>query len=170
MGHLLTLIHNFLFQRDVIARAGGWDETIRIAQDFHLVGTLAMTAGKWALYNEVSSTYRLLPTSLYHSAERRTKARNIVKTLTNLERRVAAASIRDKYRRDLAFMYLRFGRNLYDLDRRSWQACYDRARDLAPDVLPAGPWPYRLLARLIGVRLGEHAGGLLRLACSRLGR
>jgi glycosyltransferase involved in cell wall biosynthesis len=153
-----------LFSRTWLARVGGYDASLRLVEDVHLLARLVMAGGR--IVGASSTTplfwYRRRSGSLSSSDQR-----------GFVEAQVRNARLVEDYWRSIAALTPERGRflaRLYASAVRGWvvdnpdgfERMADRIDRLQPGFVPAEPATLRQLSRLVGYRRAERAAGRYR--------
>jgi glycosyltransferase involved in cell wall biosynthesis len=146
-----------LFRRSVVARIGGWDESLQAAQDRDFFTSVAMAGARIAYQPGAHFIYR-------RHGEGSITTSNRLCWLEN-HRRVSEKAIAalkssqrfsKEYRQNLATFYFVLARAYFDLDRNKYQEIIETLIDLDPAFRPKESKLYNLTQRLLGFRMAEE--------------
>jgi glycosyltransferase involved in cell wall biosynthesis len=144
-----------LFRRTVVEKVGGWDESLKAAQDTDFFISVARVTTNVIYQPGCDSIYRR-PNDITVSTDRQRKLENLQRVF---DKAVAALISQNRlmtqYRRAVARSYFALARNCYDLDRDHYHDLMIKVLTFDPGFKPTESRLYNMTQRLLGYQLAE---------------
>jgi glycosyltransferase involved in cell wall biosynthesis len=152
-----------LYRRNVVEEVGGWDETLRAAQDRDFFTRVAMHSKRIVYQPGCDSIYRRYGNVTVSTSNKERFVRSHQKVLEKSELLLAANErLSDSYKRAIATSYLWLARCSNPVDPQLAQLCVQRSQLLDPTIPLEWSRSYNFLYRLGGFGLAERASNLKR--------
>jgi len=162
-----------LYRRHAIDRVGGWDETLRAAQDTDFLTSVALSGARilyqpgsqfiYRKYGDVTVSTSSLNRWLESMCQSRAKSESVL---------ISSGRLTDEYKMALAVGYFESARACYSLDPRSSFAIYARTLggltrkilDLSPHFMAPESRTFVATQRILGLSIAMHVFFRLRAA------
>jgi glycosyltransferase involved in cell wall biosynthesis len=160
-----------LWQREAVIHAKGWDEQLRIGQDFDFFVSMLLSDSKVSYLPGQSSVYRHYGSPRVSSKHQVYMTVDFPRILSKAETALhAAGHLLPKYKEAMAQHYLRIARACYDTDRVRYRYLLGRALSLCPQLRPEVPLMYNLLRVIVGFEFADlissHKRSILQVVTS----
>jgi glycosyltransferase involved in cell wall biosynthesis len=145
-----VMVSAYLVRREKAFVGGGWDESIRAAQDFDYWVGLALNGCSFCYQPGLTAVYRHHGDNTVSRNRRRWldgKARVAEKVGARLQ---TDGRLHAAYRQALAVLHLNLARNYFDIDRLAYDGHLAAALNLDPGVARTDTPLYRAAARVVG--------------------
>jgi glycosyltransferase involved in cell wall biosynthesis len=151
-----------LLRRKAVVQIGGWDESLKAAQDTDLMIRLAMAKPRFQYQPGCESIYRRYGNVTVGTSQPARWLENHLKVLDKASAELARGNrLTANYGHALAVSYFRLARGLFDLDRSAYDRAMARVFQLEPQFQPPGSILYKTVRRLFGFKGAE------RVACAK---
>lgn len=145
-----------LFRRAAVERAGGWDESLRAAQDTGLMVSLGLSGGVARYQPGCASIYRRYGAVTVSTSNLDRWLRCHQRVLEGAVDRMRANGSLDVYRVEVAGCYFNLARNYYELDRTMFRMNLAMALKIWPEFKPDGSWWYKTTQGIVGYEVAEY--------------
>jgi hypothetical protein len=150
----------YLFRRDIIGRAGGWDEEQHVIEDVRFLLACVLQGARLAYSPGVAAMYRVRSTDdLDPSQSRRDQeafTRGCLRNATTMEWAWMSRGKLSTAQADaLVRVYGQVARASFARDMPTFEIAYAALRRLQPGYMPTEPWHLALASRVVGYRSAE---------------
>jgi glycosyltransferase involved in cell wall biosynthesis len=156
LGGWWVASHAVLLRRQAVSRIGGWDESLKAAQDTDLMIRLALAESHFVYQPGCHSIYRRYGNVTVGTGNR---LRSLDNHSRVLDKAIAALDakkdMKHKYRRNLAQSFFRLAHTYFDLDRTKYESTMEKALSLDPEFSPSASPVYRTVQWLLGFRTAD---------------
>lgn len=163
LGNWWVALNAFLFRRETVVKIGGWDETLRAAQDRDFVYRAALADATFGYQPGCHTIYRRYGNSTLSTGNRPDWLRSHIRTVEQAEQTLARQGrLTNAYRTVLAHSYFELVREAYDIDRGEHRRLLRKVLELEPSFVPRDKSVYNLLWKLVGPERTEDLAALYR--------
>lgn len=160
-----------LFRREAVEKGGGWDETLRAAQDRDFFLSVSLSGADVRYQPGCHSIYRRYGSVTVSTSDTGRWLDNHVRVLSKAENFLTAANIMSEpYRQALAHSFFSIARNYYAIDRALYKKYRDKAFQVCPTFKPQVSRVYNGVRRLCGFAVAERLAWLKRAGLGLLVR
>jgi glycosyltransferase involved in cell wall biosynthesis len=146
----------YLFRRDIVDRAGGWDEQQPVVEDVRFVLSCALHGAEFRYMPGVSALYRVHEADSLSTADPTAFTRGCLRNAAMLEEWwTAYGGLGGARSAALLRVLSQVARASYGRDQATFDAALASLEHLQPGYTPAHPWHLALVARLVGYRSAE---------------
>lgn len=158
-----------LFRRQAVLEAGGWDETLKAAQDRDFITTVALNGADIRYQPGCYSVYRRYGKVTVSTSESLRWVTNHLCVLEKAESQLEASGrLFSRYRLALAGSYYKLARRCYDTDRSLYHRLVGKTLALWPEFQPRESTSYNVAYRLFGLAFADRLASYRRRVRRRL--
>lgn len=163
LGGWWTANMTLLLRREVVSQSGGWDETLKAAQDRDFSISIALSGADIRYQPGCHSVYRRHGSATVSTSDLLRWLESHQAVLEKAEARMQAAGcLSARYRSALASSFFSLARNYYDIDRSEHAALLHKTLSLSPGFRPRESRLYNLSQGLFGFAMAEELASRMR--------
>ncbi len=158
-----------LHRREIVERSGGWDESLRVAEDTAFLFSLVMAGADLRYQPGCFSIYRRYGNVTVSTADPTRRLYYQGCLLEEIQQKFEARGwLTGTYREALAQFYYRQARSYYGSDPATYELWRAKSYSLDPNLVPLGSSAYNVLRRCLGVAAAERLTYLKRSVEGRI--
>jgi len=165
----------YLFRREIVERAGGWDEQQHVVEDVRFLLACVLQGGRLAYCPGLAAMYRIRAEGeLGLSQSRRDPVaftRGCLRNAQTMEQAwIGRGGLSIQQTSALVRVYSQVARASFACDTPTFETAYAALRRLQPGYTPEEPWHLALASRVVGYRSAEALAVQYRRAKRTLSR
>jgi hypothetical protein len=146
-----------LFRREIVIKAGGWDENIRTVEekDFHFA--VAMAGGVFQYHADLVSVFRRYGAVTLSTSNLHLWTDNAYMLYKKMERILQnKGMLTPRYQEALAVSYYSIARKYYETDPIEYRRALAHARRIYPGFKPRQSMLYNILQEIVGLHIAQR--------------
>jgi glycosyltransferase involved in cell wall biosynthesis len=146
-----------LFKREVVGDCGGWDESLRAAQDTDFIMRVALAGAKILYQPGCFAVYRRYGNVTVSTSNISRWLESHCRVLNTVEAALANSQrLTTRYKQALAISYFYLARVYYDVDKTKYKELLDRVLTLHPEFQPHETLLYNTTQRWFGFMAADR--------------
>lgn len=150
-------VNAYLFRRKIVEDSGGWDESLKAAQDRGFVTSVALSGARFAYQPGNLAVYRRYGNKTVSTSNKRRWLDSHMCVLNKAEEGLKRKELFiPKYKEALAKSYFHLARNYYGIKPLVYEQLMKKVKFLSPDFKPRESIPYNLAQKIFGFETTER--------------